>query len=191
MNKSLQDQLLGAGLIDTKKAKQLSKEHRKANKEKVKKKDKKAPSETQAAIQEAQRQKLERDRELNLKLKQEADKKALVAQVSQLVNHYKLKREGGEFEYNFKDGTIIKKIRVAPSMSEELVRGRLCIARTGETYEVIPKPIADKILERDASSVVVYNSKSSESIKSTESSASTASDDDYYAQFEIPDDLVW
>lgn len=184
MTKSLQDQLLGAGLINPKKAKQISKENRKANKEKIKNKDN-TPGETQAAILEAQRQKLERDRELNLKLKQEADKKALAAQINQLVNHYRLKRDSGEQEYNFKDGTLIKKIRVTPQMSEEIVRGRLCVVRCGESYELIPKPVADKIRERDASCVVVYNSKSNDE------ASSPASDDDYYAQFEIPDDLVW
>ena len=184
MNKSLQDQLLKAGLVDAKKAKQISKENRKANKAKIRSKDK-SPSETQAAIQEAKQQKLERDRELNLKLKQEADKKALAAQVSQLVDHYKLNREDGEAEYNFKVGKKIKKIRVKQRMLEEIIRGRLCIVKRGDVYDVIPKPIADKIRERDDSFIVVYNSDANTNEPLSES------DDDYYAQFKIPDDLSW
>lgn len=185
MTKSLQDQLLGAGLIDSKKARQISKETRKAKKEKKRLHDN-SPSETQAAIQEALRQKQERDRELNLKLKAEADKKALAAQVSQLVDHYKLNRKAGELEYNFKVGTKIKKIRVTQTMLDEIARGRLCIVQRGEVFDVIPKPIADKIRERDASAVVVYNANAEEG-----TSTSADSDDDYYAQFEIPDDLIW
>lgn len=185
MTKSLQDQLLGAGLIDSKKARQISKENRKAKKEKKRLQDN-SPSETQAAIQEALRQKQERDRELNLKLKEEADKKALAAQVSQLVDHYKLKREAGDLEYNFKVGTTIKKMRVTQKTLDEIARGRLCIVQRGETFDVIPRPIADKIRERDASVIVVYNA-----INEGNASTSVESDDDYYAQFEIPDDLVW
>jgi uncharacterized protein YaiL (DUF2058 family) len=184
MTKSLQDQLLGAGLINDKKAKQISKENKKAKKQKVKTRDN-SLSEAQAAIQEAQKRKQAHDRELNLEIKKQAETKALADQVSQLVERYKLSRVSGDIEYSFKVGKTIKKILVTPQMSEELAAGRLCIARRGEVYDVIPKPIADKIRERDESSIVVYNTKARVSTSSTDA------DDEYYAQFEIPDDLNW
>lgn len=187
MNKSLQDQLLKAGLINTKKAKQISKDNRKATKEKIRKKDK-SPSEGQAAVQEAQKKKQVRDKELNLKLKREADKKALIAQVGQLIDHYKLKRDSGDVEYSFTVENKVKKIRVTSQMADEITRGRLCISRRGDVHDVIQKPIADKILERDTECIVVYNTKSEAGASSLESSDA---DDDYYAQFEIPDDLTW
>lgn len=185
MNKSLQDQLLKAGLIDTKKAKKITKESRKEKKQKIRNKDN-SISESQAAVLQAQKEKQERDRKLNLQLAQEAEKKAIAAQVVQLVEHYKLKREAGDLEYNFSDNSKIKKIRVSPNMLEEIVRGRLCVARKNDTYEIIPKPIADKIRERDATAIVVYNADTAQ-----QNTAATESDDDYYAQFEIPDDLTW
>lgn len=194
MANSLQDQLMGAGLIDSKKAKKISKESRKQKKVQKKSKDN-SLNEAQLAAQKVQQEKLKRDQALNQQRNAEAEKKSLVAQINQLVNHYKLDRKKGDTDYNFNDNAVIKKILVSSDIANEIARGRLCVVRTGETYEVIPKPIADKIRERDSEIVVVYNKK-----PSTDSTASTStdsnnnaeqSDDDYYAQFEIPDDLVW
>lgn len=185
MSKSLQDQLMGAGLIDGKKAKKISKDKRKEKNEKRRNKDD-SLSESQASVQKAKQEKLARDQQLNQQRNQEAEKKALAAQVAQLIGHYKLARRSADVEFNFTHGSTIKKILVTSNMADELSRGRLCIACVGESYDVIPKPIADKIRERDESAVVVYNEKASE-----QGSESSEADDDYYAQFEIPDDLVW
>lgn len=205
MNKSLQDQLLGAGLVDGKKAKQISKETREAKKKSKAKKQKKGAeaelSEAQLAVRQAQQEKLQRDQTLNQQLKQEADKKAIAAQVAQMIKQCKVSRKGGEVEYNFTDEGKVKKILVTQSAYDEIVRGRLCIARFNGTYELLPKPVAEKIQERDTETIVVANQKAASQPASTstanaESSdtASTAgvqSDEDYYAQFEIPDDLTW
>lgn len=75
---------------------------------------------------------------------------------------------------------------VTAKFSEEIVRGRLCIAKLNGAYEIIPRPIAEKIQERDTAAIIVFNQSPSQSEK-----ISTESDDDYYAQFEIPDDLDW
>lgn len=183
--KSLQDQLLKAGLVDTKKAKQVSKEKRKQTN--VARRSKEAPvDETKEAIKKAQIEKQQKDKELNLNLKAEADKKSIAAQVIQLIQHYKIKRIAGEIDYNFKDDNKVKTLRVDKTTSDEIIRGRLCIAKLADKYELIPKPIADKIRERDMKAVVVYNEKSANQEK-----AITDADDDYYSQFEIPDDLMW
>ena len=114
--------------------------------------------------------------------------KAIAAQIIQLINLNKLDRRG-DVEFNFSDGKAIKKIHVSQKISDEVSRGRLCIARLGESYEVVPKPVADKIRERDDETVVVYNQSSA--VSSSEVEAETSADDDHYAQFEIPDDLMW
>ncbi|MGH1486059.1 MAG: DUF2058 domain-containing protein [Cellvibrionaceae bacterium] len=185
MSKSLQDQLLGAGLVDTKKAKKISKETRKEKKVAKKNKDT-GMNEMQSATFKAQQDKAERDRELNRLRNEEAGKKALAAQIAQLVGHYKVSRAGADIDYNFTDGKTVKKMLVTQRISEELVKGRLCIVRLTSTYEVIPKPIAEKIQERDASAIVVSNTSAANSDTSTQDD-----DDSYYAQFEIPDDLIW
>ena len=187
MSKSLRDQLLNKGLIDSKKAKAISKEKQQALKEQRRKKTRVASATQSSATLESElkrQQQRERDRRLNLQQKQMADKKALAAQIVQLVEQYRLDRDNAELEYNFNDQNVIKKILVTKSMSQELSRGRLCIVRMGNAYEVVPKPIADKIQQRDENAIVVYN-------ENHEQPAEKDPNDDYYAQFEIPDDLVW
>ena len=195
MKKSLQDQLLGAGLVDGKKAKQISKESRKQKKQQGKGKQP-SLSEAQVAARQTQQEKLERDQALNQQRKQEADQKAIAAQVAQMIAQFKVARSGGELEYHFTDNNKVKKIVVTQSAYDEIVRGRLCIVRSGESYELIPKPVAEKIRERDNESVVVSNVKNqpSRDIQNDQASPESSaeqSDDDYYARFEIPDDLNW
>ncbi|MGH1439108.1 MAG: DUF2058 domain-containing protein [Cellvibrionaceae bacterium] len=213
MNKSLQDQLLGAGLVDGKKAKQISKETRDAKKKNKAKKQKKGTeaelTDAQLAARQAQQEKLQRDQALNQQRKQEADKKAIAAQVAQMIKQCKVSRKGGEVEYNFTDEGKVKKILVTQAAYDEIVRGRLCIARFNDSYELLPKPVAEKIQERDTDTIVVSNKRpvnkgtgnntsasntaasSDTSQSDTAADAGVQSDEDYYAQFEIPDDLTW
>jgi uncharacterized protein YaiL (DUF2058 family) len=186
MSKSLQDQLLGAKLIDDKKAKKMSKDNRKAKNMQRRNKDG-GMNETQAAALKNKQEKTARDTELNRVRNLEAEKKAIDAQVTQMIKHFRIVKQAGNVEYNFTDGKIIKKIGVTANISTELIRGRLCIARLNDAYEIIPRPVAEKIRERDADAIIVFNKTPSE-LKQT---SSTSEDDDYYAQFEIPDDLDW
>lgn len=69
----------------------------------------------------------------------------------------------------------------------QLINGRLAIARTvinnsGECeYAIIPASVADKIAQRDADSIVVNSALSQEE----------QDEDDPYADFKVPDDLMW
>ena len=184
MSKSLQDQLLGAGVVDKKKAKKLSKEKQK-QKNINKRNNLEEESEASLAAQSAKLQKKEKDLALNKKRNEEAEKKAIAAQVEQLIEHYKIDRKHGEHEYNFADGKNVKKLHVSQETIDQLSRGRLCIVSKNGVYEVIPKPIADKIAERDAKRIVVNNYKTNDETPSDDE------DETYYAQFEIPDDLMW
>ena len=62
----------------------------------------------------------------------------------------------------------------------DLIAGRLVIVCQGESVELVPRVIADKIAERDPSLVVRVNKSSSE-----------IDADDPYADYKIPDDLMW
>ncbi|ECJ9324882.1 DUF2058 family protein, partial [Salmonella enterica] len=69
----------------------------------------------------------------------------------------------------------------------QLINGRLAIARlvidnSGECeYAIIPASVADKIAQRDADSIVVNSALSQEA----------QDEDDPYADFKVPDDLMW
>lgn len=204
MSKSLQEQLLGANLIDGKKAKKISKENRKAkNIQRRNKED--TLSEAQIAAKEAKKAKQIKDSELNQQKNKVAEEKSVIAQIAQLIKHYRIEKTEGDNEYNFTDGKVIKKIRTTPAISNEIIRGRLCIAKINSNatnnhqdtnYDIIPRPIAKKIMERDASAIVVFNKTLSQQSTEKNTAEKTGtdtieSDEEYYAQFEIPDDLDW
>lgn len=183
MGNSLQDQLLGVGLVDKKKAKAVAKENRK--KKNVERRNKQSETILSDAQQQALEKK-EKDREMNRQRQQAAEEKAIQAQIVQLIEHYQIKDTQGDIDYNFNDNNTIKRLRVNQNTWDSISSGRLCIAKTSASYKIIPKPIAEKIAERDSAAIIVANSKST-----TKNAEKQQSDDDYYAQFEIPDDLMW
>lgn len=168
-----------AGLADEKKAKAIRQEKRKKRKQQPK--GAVEVNETQQRIEQARAEKAERDRQLNLERQKQAEQKAIQAQIRQLVETNKLDRSKTEEEYQFVDGKKIKKILVDATMVDQLSRGRLAIVRLGESYEVVAEGVARKIMERDEQAVLVLH----------ERKADDADEDDPYAGYEIPDDLMW
>jgi len=179
---SLQDQLLKAGLIDTKKAKQANKEKRKETNV-ARRAPEPVVDEVKQSAEQARVEKVERDRELNRQRNAELEQRALAAQIKQLIqNHKQLKGAGNnDVEYNFTDGKLIKKMRVSPLVLEQIARGILAVVKLGDGYEVVPRIVADKISLRDSKSVLVANVKA----------AQQTDEDDPYKDYVIPDDLMW
>ncbi|USD20270.1 DUF2058 domain-containing protein [Microbulbifer variabilis] len=175
---SLQDQLLQAGLVDKKKAKQIGKEKRKQQKV-AKKSSQPQVDETKLAAQQARADKAARDRALNAERDAAAQQKAIAAQIKQLVNNNR-QPYSGETAYNFTFDKKIKTIYVSEILRDHLIAGRLVIVAQGEQFELVPRVIADKIAERNTEIIV----------KPTETSTSV-DEDDPYADFQIPDDLMW
>ena len=177
---SLQDQLLQAGLADKKKAKKIDKDKRKQAKVQRRSKDEQI-DETKLQLQQARKEKIQRDRQLNEQKNAEQEQKAIAAQVQQLIKVNRLSRSGAELDYNFSDGNKIKKILVDKTMLEQLSRGRLAIVSLAEKYEVVPVAVAEKIALREPDKVVVCNEREADGVDA----------DDPYADFQIPDDLMW
>ena len=176
---SLQDQLLKAGLIDDKKANKIKKNKLKQTKQKQKNKIETA-DEAKLAAQQAQAEKVQRDRQLNQQRKAEAERKAIAAQVRQLVEMNRQPRDESDITYSFTDGTLIKRIPVSATQLKQLSNGRLCIIKLSGQYELIPTLVAEKIQLRDESTQILSN-------QSTEA----PDEDDSYADFQVPDDLMW
>ena len=169
---SLQEQMLKAGLIDKKKLKKAGKQS---------KKSRTLRNEAKAAVEANKAAQLEQDQALNRQKQAEAEKKAIASQVKQLIEMNKINISDGDIGYNFTDGTLVKKIYVNKSTQDQLVSGRLAIARFQEGYAVIPGVVADKICQRDETSVVLNNTVVEQEVD----------EDDPYADFQIPDDLMW
>jgi uncharacterized protein len=176
---SLQDQLLQAGLVDKKKAKQVNKEQRKEAK--VRHKGPLQPDEKKEQAKRALLEKADRDRQLNKQQQAGADAKAIKAQIIQLIQMNRIARERGDIAYQFKDGTTIKKLYVTQQLQKDLINGRLAIAKLANDYELLPAAAAEKIMQRDASVIVLLN----------RDERAAMDEDDPYADYQIPDDLMW
>ena len=175
---SLQDQLLKAGIVNEKKAKQAKKEKRKQ--EKQSKKGQSFVNESREQAQKTQVERFERDREINRQRELVATQKAIAAQIKQLIDVNRIDRSKGDISYQFNDGGKIKKIYVTTLLHTQLSKGLIAVVALSGKYELVPAVVADKIKQRDETIILVQN-------KPSEAEA----EDDYYADFKIPDDLMW
>jgi uncharacterized protein len=176
---SLQEQFLKAGLIDNKKVKQVN--HDKSKQKKVARQNgSEVIDEARLAALEMQRKNAERARELNAQRDAAATQKAIVAQIAQMVQQNRQSKGHGDLAFNFTHGNKIERMYVSATVHAHITAGRLVIVCQGGSAELVPKVIADKIAERDASLVIRVNKPSTE-----------IDADDPYADFKIPDDLMW
>lgn len=176
---SLAEQLLKAGLVDKNKVKKVNQD--KSKQKKIERRTGvESVNEAREAALEMQRQQAERARELNAQRDAAAQQKAILAQIAQMVQQNKQGKGKGDIAYNFTHGTKIERIYVSAEVQAHLVAGRLVIVCLGDTYELVPRVIADKIAERDPALVVRVTKSSTE-----------VDEDDPYAAFKIPDDLMW
>ncbi len=179
---SLQEQLLQAGLADKKKAKQVKREKHKKVKQQQKHKVVEV-DENKVAAEHALAEKREKDRLLNLQSKQLAEEKAVKAQIKQLIEINKQPKGKGDIACNFTDNNVIKRIYVDKVTQNRISQGKLAIVKFEQGYEIVPVQVADKISQRDELAVVYRADVLVEETKSEE--------DDWYAEYEIPDDLSW
>lgn len=185
MAKSLQDQLLNAGLVNNKQAKQVRVDQRRSRKRQQK---------TGAAGQEEgkrharaqQAEKAERDARLNREREEAAARKAIAAQVRQMVKANRLPRDDADEAYNFTDGNTVRKIYVTAAMRRQIIAGRLAIVKLDADCEVVPAEIARRIRQRSQESVLVLLDRTED-----ENAADENKGDDPYAAFTVPDDLNW
>jgi len=181
MAKTLQEQLLSMGLTDKKKAKQAEKQKKKNVKEA--RNGGEVVDEAKVLADKAKQDKLSRDKVLNAEKKAAAEEKAIGAQIKQLIQMNTI-RVNGDVAYNFTAGTKIKKIYVDDDIQYRLSRGRLAIIspeQDNKAFVVIPLGVAEKIRQRDQDCFIYI----------AESQSSEVEEDDPYADYQIPDDLMW
>ncbi len=176
MVNSLQAQLLKAGLVDEKKLKQAQRAKKKAAKNEPDK-----VHDTAAAVEKARAEKAERDKALNQQRREEAERKDREAQAKQIIDQAKLDRSAGETAYQFVSKNKIKKIHVTDEQFALLSRGKLGIVRVSGKFELIPLEVAHKVMERVPHWPVVIARPEDEK----------PAEDDPYAAFVVPDDLMW
>lgn len=179
MSMSLRDQLLKAGLVNEKQVKQATK--RKQKETKLQHKGQLAKDNSQEeALKAAQAAKQAKDQELNQEQEEKKRRKAIAAEIKQLIVNDRLPRLDTEDYYNFVDHKKVKRIAVNDLIRDKLVKGSLAIVSHEGYYEVIPRVTALKIQERNAQRIIMLNEQVEE-----------GSDDDPYKDFAVPDDLMW
>jgi uncharacterized protein YaiL (DUF2058 family) len=176
---SLKDQLLKAGVGNQKQARQADHARRQAAKGRVE-------GETPAELaQKAKAEQLQRDREANLKRQHLQAEKALQAQIKQMIEDHRIDRAQGQIAYQYTADKKVKKLWVTEDQQRQLIAGQIAIVcwqqSSNGQHELVPAVVAEKIRQRDVSAVLVLNQR--------EVDAAIA--DDPYADYPIPDDLMW
>ncbi len=175
---SLQDQLLNAGLTSkTKASKVQSQKHKQLKKQRKNKVE--VVDEVAILAKKTADSRREKDKQLNEQRNLEAEKNQIAGQIKQLITLNKLDKSDDGDAYRFTHQGKVKSIYVADELRDRIVFGRAVIVQLGQAYEIVPKPVADKIAQRDKQRVIYIENTPTSPIG------------DDYAAFEIPDDLMW
>lgn len=177
MRTPLQDQLLKAGLVKKHKVAEAVRDQARQRQGKAPA----APAE-QVDTQRLQAERAERDRALSAERNAQARANELRAQVRQIVETHKVRREG-EIAYAFSDDGKIRNVLVNETLRAQLAKGALVIVRHDQGYELLPRAAADMVYERDGAIVLDHGR--------TAPGSDPGVDDEYYRQFVVPDDLTW
>ena len=181
MANSLFDQLKQAGLVDKNKANKVKHDQYKKKKNTSKKLQAKQRKEADKLAKQALAEKTERDRVMNQQINAEAERKAIAAQIKQLIENNTIDDVEGDIVYNFTDNSLVKHLYVSEQGYKSLMSGRLMVAKLGGNYKLVPQIVADKIKQRDEKSI----------ISASHSIEKDSDEDDPYAEYAIPDDLMW
>ena len=181
---SLQEQLLKAGLTTKQKAKQANTDKRKKNKQKRSgvKVETSLQEQVKQDLAKTQAEKLAKDNALNEEKKQALAAKENQQRILQILQHHHVKNIDGEIEYNYTFENKIKKLFVSDAIQKALVGGRLALCGMNETTYVVTSETAEKIATLDDKVILLQNQKVESDI---------LDEDDPYAEYQIPDDMMW
>ena len=184
MGKSLQDQLLAKGVARPKQAKKARRE--KAARDKAARQQGAATDapDTAREIAAAEAAKRERDRALNAEQKRRREARERDASVAQLIEGHAVAAQGDAddaVQYNYHIGDAIRRIAVSDRQRRDLAAGRLGIVRHGGRAVLVPREAAERIA-----------ALMPEAVWRARPEDDPAPDpDDPYADYPVPDDLMW
>ncbi|MEM5527236.1 DUF2058 domain-containing protein [Gammaproteobacteria bacterium AS21] len=170
---SLQEQLLKAGVASKKQV-------NKAKAEKRKSKKTKQPVVADDKIQQQLIEKREKDRQLNLEREQQKALKESTIKARQIIESNVVSiPKNADITHQFSHLKFVKSIYVDKQLQKQLICGQLTIAFVDDKYLLIPTLQAHRIADLQPSWIVELPKKE------------TIAEDDPYADYEIPDDLMW
>lgn len=178
----LQEQLLKAGLVKKAKLAEVEREQHKARRTG----GNAGPSEVRLQAEQTRIEKIERDRALAAERNAKARTAELRAQARQIIEDKKAPCSGNA-EYRFTVDGAIRTLLVDDEQRRKLSSGAMVIARHGDGFALLPRAAGERVRERAAELIVLDHGDGGD----TEAAAGVSDDDAYYAQFKVPDDLLW
>ena len=178
---SLQDQLKKSGLVSKKKSQKLDAEKRK--KIKAQNKGQKIDNEITEKVKQAELQKKQNDQKSNQQQQQQVKQNEEKARIKQIVNQTKIKDYDGDTAFNFQFNNKVKTLYLNKESYDALVAGSIGLCQIDNIIFILPNSTVNKINEINPVYVVLHQDK-------LNTSPGTA-DDDPYADYDIPDDLMW
>ena len=201
MSESLRDQLVKAGLATASQAKKAERQAKaqqhanrggkpgksgKAGQSKPKQVDPNSPEAVKARARKQQAEKRARDKAIAETRNEKAAAKALRAEIKQIISQNDQRQKASNDEdvpYQFVHGKKIKRIYVPPAQREQLIKGSLLVVNNDGLYSLVSKEVAEQIRSRDPKRIITGQEE--------EKPPEPGSDDEFYAKFEVPDDLDW
>ena len=170
---SLRDQLLQAGLVSQKAAAKAGQKKRKSRQ---------LQKQAKALAEQQLQEKKARDQALNAERQAAAREKAIAAQIRQILISHRI-GTGQGVVYHFNDGGKVRQLTVSPVQQRQLAAGQLAIVRDDDSqYVLLPQTAAEKIAQRQPERVLVCNPRQTDT---------KGDEDDPYADYPVPDDLMW
>jgi len=181
---SLQDQLLKAGLTTKQKTRQANADKRKKNKQQRSgvQHDATLQEQVKQDLAKAKTEKQDKDNALNEQKKQQLADKEQVLRIQQILTHHQIKNVQGDSEYNYTFGGKIKKLSLDVTTHKALVNGRLSLCGLDDFTYIVTRETAEKLSVLDEHVVLVQNDKVIDE---------QIDEDDPYADYQIPDDMMW
>ncbi len=182
MGNSLQDELLKAGLVDKGRVEKVKRQSRQqARQQRKGKAEKAAAKQAPRQATPAELEKRARDRELEQQRAEVRRQREVAAEVRQLVRNNRLPRaeRDDDLPFHFDNKGKIKRIFVSPEVQQKITTGKLVIVNDNGVFELVPPAIAERIRQRNPSLVIDLPKEQGPDA------------DDPYADFKVPDDLMW
>ena len=193
MKNALQEQLLKAGLATEEQLRQARRGKRRPPAQKAKRKGRGAPPRARGerpprddgapdlAAAWAARRKLEAEERRQAK-EAAARRKANRRKVRELIQSHALNDPAADLPYQFQVGATIKRLYVTAEQRRQLLAGELAITFLDGRRCLIPAAVAEHIRALDPDKIVIRHEPAPEP---------PPAEDDPYAGYEVPDDLIW
>ena len=181
---SLRDQLLKAGLVSNQQVRDSKRKNHKKRKQ-AGNKGKQADegiSLAQAYGQRSQQEKSERDRELNRKREEAKRRKEIKARLRQIIVGNSQNDQNADVARHFEHNGKIRKIHLTARQQEGLNAGRLGIVYFAGRYYLLDTQQVEKVAAIDETAVALMVSAGQPEDETV---------DEHYANFKVPDDLMW